>query len=151
MNNNLIICPNCGRNNKQNNKFCEYCGNALNQLNNAKTVQEPEETEEDAKKAKELGLISLALYFLGTTICGLFRSMLPDSLSPIITSMAGLCPTAGIITMVYGRIKYPKNKFLKIVMWIIIATIIVGIIVSIVLFIACMMMCGQIATNPNCG
>ena len=115
---NTRICPNCGANNKTDSNFCVSCGTKIEQ-NDVETVNN-QSVKSEASNAKMLGIISLVLYFAGTTILSIVTSFLSESFSVMFSSLAGLCPILGIIVMIIGRVKYPTNKFLKVVMWIII-------------------------------
>jgi hypothetical protein len=50
-------------------------------------------------------------------------------------------PLAGIVFMIIGRVKYPSNKFLKVVMWIIIITEIVTVVAAAIIVITCFVTC----------
>ena len=140
-------CPNCGTENLPTDKFCANCGYSLTgEILTPKTM-----TEEEEKQAQNVGIIALLLYFLGSTALGAISAMLPEEVRPFLASMTGLCPMAGIGTMIYGRIKYPQSKFLKTVMWIILITIIAGIVLTIVVLISCIFACNSIVNDPSCG
>ena len=125
------FCTQCGAMNRSNSQFCTNCGCRFVQNNN--NIQE-KNNESDATK---LGIISLILYFgapaIITTLLGMFSLGAAAKLSVLY----GLCPLAGIIVMIIGRVKYPKNKFLKIVMWVIIGPIILGLILFVLLMLWC--------------
>ncbi len=109
----------------------------------------PEPTPEDNKRANILCIISLVceiLPFLIATILSIFTSTITElsevnvdteasALSEIFTNIFGtvslLLMIAGLAIMIYVRVKYPKNVFGKVLMWL---YIIVGII-SIIIFI----------------
>jgi len=107
----------------------------LNQVNNNSNS-----LDSDAN-GNMYGLVSLILYFFGTGIITWLAYILPKSLEPYISSLAGLCPLIGIIVMIIGRVKYPQNKFLKMVMWIIIFVIILLVVLFILFAIWCSTVC----------
>ncbi len=106
-------------------------------------------TPKDDKRANILCIISLAcefLPFLIASILSIFTSTITEltevnvdteasALSEICTNIFGtvslLLMIAGLAIMIYVRVKYPKNVFGKVLMWL---YIILGII-SIIIFI----------------
>ena len=52
--------------------------------------------------------------------------------------------------MIVGRIKYPKNKLLKIAMWTIIICTIVGIIAFIVIMVLLYLACSSMIPEGGC-
>lgn len=148
------ICPNCGTNNKSDSNFCKSCGKQF--IQNGSVVDEKDNIHiqnninnayvKDSEGNK-LGIISLVLYFIGTALISLISQHLPSTVRDDFSSLAGLCPLSGIIVMIIGRIKYPTNKFLKIVMWIIIGSIIFGLIAFIIFVIWCYVTCSNMDTS----
>ena len=142
---NSRICPNCGTNNKTDSNFCESCGTALEQNNVEAVNNQPVKSENP--NAKMLGVISLVLYFAGSTILSAITYFLPESYRVMFSSLVGLCPISGIIVMIIGRVKYPTNKFLKIVMWIIIGSIIFALVAAVIFMICCYVTCANMDTR----
>lgn len=142
---NTRICPNCGANNKTDSNFCVSCGTKIEQ-NDVETVNN-QSVKSEASNAKMLGIISLVLYFAGTTILSIVTSFLSESFSVMFSSLTGLCPILGIIVMIIGRVKYPTNKFLKVVMWIIIGSIIFSLVATVIFMIWCYVACTTINTS----
>ena len=142
---NTRICPNCGANNKTDSNFCVSCGTKIEQ-NDVETFNN-QSVKSEASNAKMLGIISLVLYFGGTTILSIVTSFLSESFSVMFSSLAGLCPILGIIVMIIGRVKYPTNKFLKVVMWIIIGSIIFSLVATVIFMIWCYVACTTINTS----
>lgn len=156
------ICPNCGTNNKSDSNFCGNCGKQLIQnnvvVNGQDNIQHNKNNDymvnnqtnyiKDSE-ANKLGIISLVLYFAGSLISSI-SYLLPSAVSDSFSALAGLCPLSGIVIMIIGRIKYPTNKLLKIVMWIIIGSIIFGLIAFIVFVIWCYVTCSNTDTS-GCG
>lgn len=158
------FCNNCGEpvqivNNSQNDSLIHQQNNQqvetsqMNQNNFQQVGSQPiskmsndNETLEEKKNGDRLAIISLILYFLAPGFSVLL-GLLPKELSLYISSIVGLCPMAGIVTLIVGRVKYPKNKFLKIVMWILIALIILGIIGTILFMIFCYITCANMDTS----
>lgn len=127
------ICQICGSTNEMSSQFCTKCGNQFRENNNNKNAN-----------AATLGIVSLILFFVGTGIVSIFSRFLPIDFSNAFSVLSGLCPLAGIVIMIVGRIKYPTNKFLKITMWVIILSIILSIILFVLMFMFCYITCTQI-------
>ena len=149
---NNIKCPNCGVENNSESNFCIQCGSKLVQDNSEVSEQKKENNElvvnnqvvdKDEKEAKKLGIISLVLFFAGQIICSLLGALLSGYLGEAVMALGGFCPLAGIVTMIVGRVKYPNNKLLKIVMWIIITSIIISILLCILFVIWCYITCAN--------
>ena len=140
-------CKNCGNELKENDIFCSQCGKRID--DNNEPIIENNEPVVDYKKANILTAISAILIFVlpgiitnlcmrydGTDIANFFRSL--DTIVPL----------AGIATLIYTRIKYPKHTISKVL-------IIVAIIVFIAVFIyaiAIMALCSFAACGAmqNC-
>ncbi len=142
---NFRICPNCGTNNKTNSNFCANCGTKLEQNNVEAVNNQPVKSEN--LNAKMLGVISLVLYFASSTILSAITYFLPESFRVMFSSLVGLCPIFGIIVMIIGRVKYPTNKFLKIVMWIIIGSIIFCFVATVIFMIWFCVTCANMDTS----
>ena len=152
-------CNKCGTDNNKENIYCNNCGQKLtneknDSINNSREINITEEqkdifsTEEkeikntnNEKEAKIIGLISLGLFFLGSFSLNFLATLFPKSLKMFISTLSGMCPMAGIVTMIMGRIKYPENRFLKGVMWSIIVAITLCIIAIILFTIWCYVTC----------
>lgn len=100
-------------------------------------VQKPEikETPEEKKKANILCWISLALFF-GPSFLSQFMttfltkgSMEYSQFTKVFGTLAGACALGGLVLMIVARVKYPKNMFAKVLMW-----VIIGITIAIVVF-----------------
>ena len=138
---NNIFCPNCGKENNSESNFCFNCGTSL------KNNQIEEKNKADEKTGNILGIISLVLYFSGAGITTAFASIFQNDLSDITSSLGGIAPLAGIVTMIVGRVKYPKNRLLKIAMWIIIGFTIASIILVILFMLWCYITCSNMDTS----
>ena len=96
---------------------------------------------EDAKIPNLLCVISLLLRFAGPLLLSAFSAIISnvfEDFPPTITGGLGtLCSLAAFVLMIYVRIKYPSNKFGKILMWIYIAFIIIYILLFIFIIVAC--------------
>ena len=164
-NNQKNKCLNCGFDNNLESSFCTNCGNTLNKMNSQNNFNNVVNTNDnqnlktgansninnnynrkDKTNANILGTISLILYFAGGSIILYLRNMLGNSITPIsrlLETIGGLCPLAGITVMIVGRVIYPQNTFLKIVMWFIIVSFILLVIAFIILTIACAVTCSS--------
>ena len=143
-------CQNCGTENKNESKFCTQCGKPFEEQVTDQQNNIVQTNDNDTKTANTLATISLVLFFGGSIIIGFFSYMLPTNIRYSFSSLSGICPLAGIVTMIVGRVKYPTNKFLKIVMWIIIASIIISLIIFILFIIWCYVTCST-ADYSGCG
>ena len=163
-----VFCTNCGTKINQDNKVNEE--NAQPEINNEQVVEETKVEQPVVEKpqvqqsnsnnvnnqnnnksnATLFGVLSLVLYFAGSVIISLLSYFLPADSRDAFMSLSGLCPLAGIVLMIMGRVKYPTSKFLKVVMWIIIGSIILSIIAFILLFIWCYITCSNMDTS-GCG
>ncbi|MCR4581107.1 MAG: zinc-ribbon domain-containing protein [Bacilli bacterium] len=139
----MNYCPNCGNQLPQGASFCTKCGGKLG------VYQQPQQAQispEDDKKANNLSLISLGLFFgpsaLSILSAGISASTSAGSrITAISSALSGVCTLAAIVLMIVARVKYPKNKLAKIVMWIYIALFAIGIIGSVLLILACAYAC----------
>ena len=143
-----MICSKCGTDNDINNIYCTKCGTELKNNNIYPTSEENDtiiidnsqkENDNDYNKniAIILGIISLVLYFFSPIIINRISSNMPEQSKINISSISGICRMAGVIIMIFGRIKYPNSKFLKGVMWSIIVSIVLLITAIIILIGAC--------------
>lgn len=143
------ICSNCGTENNNETVICKSCGRVLSK----DTKQEVEEVDEktnidsnieiqenDSKVGNIIGIISLVLFFgFGLIFPIVINTLNIPSLvnNTIIVLIPIISVIAGIILITYGMIKYPKNKFMKIVLAIITAAILFGIILFIIVIRLC--------------
>lgn len=146
--NGIIFCSECGFQNKIGDHVCTNCGRFLesSQVNNSIDVNK----NNNDYVPTILGITSLVLYFFGAGIFETIALFLPESIRPFVSSLGGISSLAGIVVMIIGRIKYPQNKFLKVVMWIIIGILIFGIVAMILLFLWCAITY-QTQDWSNCG
>ena len=172
-------CPKCEMNINDNSKFCIHCGYQFNNEQNSKyciscgseiipgskfcgvcgagfgtNVSVPAKTDvnDDNKNptANLLGILSLVLYFCGPVLVGFLYKILPYGYASSSSSVASLSSLAGIVIMIVGRIKYPKNTLLKVAMWIIIILILLGIVAFVLIFLWCWITCSTYDTS-GCG
>lgn len=142
---NSIKCPNCGGENIPGSHYCVKCGNPLV----PGAVNDEEENSEE-KIGNILGIISLVLYFGGPILGTIISSLLSESLRVYFSSVEGMSNLAALIIMIVGRVKYPSNKLLKTVMWIMIYMYAIGIILFILFIIWCTVTCSSYDTS-GCG
>ncbi len=153
-----MYCSNCGKELLEGAKFCPYCSSIQENNQNQVFIPQSEindkqevitEPPVDNHSANLLCTISLILYFGGpittfmlylvmavgystTESLGIFGNVL--SLMTLLSSMSGL---AAYVLMIIARVKYPKSKYAKVVMWIYIVLFILGIIAFAALAIYC--------------
>ena len=144
-----MFCSNCGTKLSENENFCTNCGKQMKVVETPQQVQvkkDIEETPEDKKNAHLLCIISLILTFASDIIAGIVSVIFPP-LGSLLVEVAPLCNLAGLVLMIVARVKYPKNKFAKILMWIYIILFLLGILAVVLLFVACMYTCSTMDTS----
>ena len=149
------ICPKCGAKIEEGIMYCYNCGSPLTQNTQQNTIQNNSmninvQNQDNDKEGDILGLISLILYFAGSGLVSALISIFPSDTRYYFSSLVGLCPLASIVVMIVGRIKYPKNKLLKIAMWTIIICTIVGIIAFIVIMVLLYLACSSMIPEGGC-
>ncbi|MBR2710967.1 MAG: zinc ribbon domain-containing protein [Bacilli bacterium] len=174
----FVFCTNCGTKIKQDNNVNEE-KNTQSEVNNEQVLDENVVEEVKAEQsalveprveprvqpsnsykfnnqadnnsnATLIGTLSLVLYFAGSAVVTLISYFFPGDSRDAFMSLSGFCPLAGIVLMIIGRVKYPTNKFLKVVMWIIIGSIILGLFLFILFVIWCYITCSTMDTS-GCG
>ena len=135
---NSKFCPSCGKENESNDMFCSNCGKSLN---NNVVDNNTTNNNVDSSQGDKLGLISLLLYFGASLVFSIITLSLPEDVRNYFSALVGMCPLAGIVVMIVGRVKYPNNRLLKIVMWVIIISIILEIVLFIILVVVCYISC----------
>jgi len=151
-----MYCNKCGYQIKTGDLYCSNCGNKVGvDENNMNFVEVNNNTSnvnndlDETKKANTLCTISLLLSFGAGIPLGIVSVMIPF-LKALISSVAGLCPLAGFVLMIYVRVKYPDNTYGKVVMWVHIVFAIIFVVSIILLYIACYLACNN--TNMSgCG
>ncbi len=119
---------------------------------------------EDERKANVFCIASLicvflprVLQFLGYLLFGTLlqqvgrESVLYDRISGALSALGILFLIAGIVLVIYVRVKYPKNIFGKVLMWIYIVLAVLILIAFIVMLVACTLACSYlIETCQGC-
>ena len=145
-----MYCRNCGTKIDDNESFCTNCGTPKENINNnVPTKVEVKNTEmspEDTKNANLLCILSLVLTFGSDAILGVIMVVFPP-LGSILSSISPLCNLAGLVLMIVARVKYPKSKFAKILMWVYIGLFIASILLVVLVIVACMYTCGTMDTS----
>ncbi|MCR5529643.1 MAG: hypothetical protein K6F49_10540 [Saccharofermentans sp.] len=106
------------------------------------------ETREEKKAAEKMCIISLVCMYASPVVFGtMFYGLesLGESLGSDIISYLALIPgliyclsgIAAIVLMIVARVKYPKNTFAKVVMWIYIGQAILSVVATILTIIFC--------------
>lgn len=145
------FCSNCGAELIPGTKFCGVCGMSLNPNNvvSDRVVNNNHNkvSNEDGSTPTVLGIVALVLYFIGAPLISSLFYGLSGNLKSSLSSLSSIAPLAGLVTMIYGRVKYPNNKFLKFVMWVILISILLGIVLFVLFFIWCWATCASIDTS----
>ena len=147
-------CQKCGTIINDGDSFCTQCGTPVKiETSNEKIVtNQPEQSKDvfdENIKGNKLCILSLilkyAVGFIGGGIIELFSNIFPsvsDSVADLIFgtlfSLVGISSLAAFVLMVVVRVKYPKNTFGKVLMWIYIVEIILAIIAIVLIFLMCM-------------
>ena len=119
---------------------------------------------DDERKANVFCIASLicvflprVLQFLGYLLFGTLlqqvgrESVLYDRISGALSALGILFLIAGIVLVIYVRVKYPKNIFGKVLMWIYIVLAVLILIAFIVMLVACTLACSYlIETCQGC-
>lgn len=146
-----MFCEKCGNKLTPGDSFCTQCGAPISEQNvqvitQPKTMEDPEEK----KKANMLCTISLILKYGMGLITGVVAGVMsaignPSSSSysviasanTVLASLTGIAGLAAFVIMIVVRVKYPKNTFGKVIMWIYIVELILSILAAIILIVAC--------------
>ena len=144
-----MFCSNCGKKLDDNEKFCSNCGklreDRFQEEGNGSNVNNAVQKSNDERVPNILSLFSLILGFgIGSTIA-LINVFIPNAEAFLANlGITGSFPLIGLVIIIITRIKYPKNKFSKIVLWIYIIFFIIGIIAMVLFLAACINLCGSI-------
>lgn len=145
-----MYCRNCGTKIEDNESFCTNCGTPKTDINNEVPtkveVKNDEMSPEDTKNANLLCILSLVLTFGSDAILGIIMVIFPP-IGTILSSISPLCNLAGLVLMIVARVKYPKSKFAKVLMWVYIILFILGILAIVLIIAACMYACGTMDTS----
>ncbi len=136
-------CNRCGMVNTMDAQYCSNCGEYLDSsMNNSVN----NDADMDKKKADNMATISALLFYLGAWVVAIISKIIPV-IGDLLYNMRGLCSIAGIVIMIVGRVKYPDNKALKIVMWAIIVTIAVLVILVILYIVSVTSIIDRVSTS----
>lgn len=136
-------CNRCGMVNTMDAQYCSNCGEYLDSsMNNSVN----NDADMDKKKADNMAAISALFFYLGAGVVAIISKVIPV-IGDLLYNMRGLCSIAGIVIMIVGRVKYPDNKALKIVMWAIIVTIAVLVILVILYFVMAAGIYNRVSTS----
>lgn len=139
-------CPNCGTRNNIISLYCSTCGKQLdkkNIINNTQNIINTNKNIINDKKGNILAIISFIICYIGISYVPFISTELTENNSIIIF----ICPLLGIVLMIFGRIKYPNNIYLKILMWLIIA----GIIFHLMIYIFVTTFCSDLINASKAG
>ena len=125
-------CNRCGMVNTVNAVYCSNCGGYLDSnmnMNNSMNSNMNNSIDIDKQKAKKraekMATIALYMFYVAPLFALYLGSATYNSLLALVCKILILGPIVGIIVMIVGRIKYPYNNSLRVVMWAIIVTIMV--------------------------
>ena len=148
-----MFCQKCGAKINEGDSFCTQCGTPVEietPKDNTVTNQtdKPKDVFDENIKGNKLCIISLILKYGVLAIGGGIIELLSHFINNISVNtsdfivatlfvIVGICSLTAFVLMVIVRIKYPKNTFGKVLMWIYIIEIILAIIAIVMLFLAC--------------
>ena len=114
-------CNRCGMVNTVDAVYCSNCGGYLDSnVNNT--------VDKAKKRAEKMATIALYMFYVAPLFSAYLGSVAYNSLLVLVCKILILGPAFGIIVMIVGRIKYPYNNSLRVVMWAIIVTIMVMLV-----------------------
>ena len=150
------FCEKCGNELESGSKFCAGCGSKVTEEKKEVVKAEPVKAEPVTNKqgGNIFGILALCLYFGTYLVYGLLYGLLytydyDSIIFRYLSSAAGTLPIAGIVLMIIGRVKYPNNKFLKVVMWIIIVAAIITCIAAVIFLVTCFASCLACAASES--
>ncbi|MCF0106035.1 MAG: zinc ribbon domain-containing protein [Holdemanella sp.] len=123
-------CKNCNTMNVPNATFCQKCGMPLY-------------TPQKDRTPDILCLISVVLMLAGAPIRKLLLELNRNNLAyigpfyRILYSIFEILPLVAIVLMVIARVKYPENRFAKILMWVYIIGFVVMLLVLAITILSC--------------
>ena len=118
---NVKRCNRCGMVNTVDAVYCSNCGGYLDSnINNT--------VDKAKKRAEKMATIALYMFYVAPLFALYLGSATYNSLLVLVCKILILGPAFGIIVMIVGRIKYPYNNSLRVVMWAIIITIMVMLV-----------------------
>ena len=128
-------CNRCGMVNTVDAVYCSNCGGYLDSnmnMNNSMNSNMNNSIDIDKQKAKKraekMATIALYMFYVAPLFALYLGSATYNSLLALVCKILILGPIVGIIVMIVGRIKYPYNNALRVVMWAIIVTIMVMLV-----------------------
>ena len=148
-----MFCNNCGNQINPGEGFCTKCGTAVQSATPQATNNNITVNQEENKKANMLCVISLILKYGVGVIVGIIYGIMggltsvsttsystSSSIGVLGTALSGLASIsslAAFVIMIVVRVKYPKNTFGKVLMWIYIAELILAIIGLVIIIASC--------------
>jgi uncharacterized membrane protein YvbJ len=143
----MNFCSKCGNKLQPGQAFCTNCGNKIgvnNQVvNNTPSNNQQTISPEDDKMANLLATLALILFFSPGIPTILNSVKVFYQLSKALETITSMGLLASIVLIIIARVKYPKNKFSKIVMWIMIGMTALGLVLIMIIMLACVTMCAS--------
>lgn len=142
----MKYCNKCGAPLAEGVKFCTGCGNKIEQQVKKDVTNNITSPEED-KSANKLGIISICMYIGGPVLSYVFSFLTTIFTIALDNSMASLISTlvmslgvfairlTSYVLMIIMRVKYPNNKFGKILMWVYIGLLLARVLVIVLIVI----------------
>ena len=120
-------CNRCGMVNTVDAVYCSNCGGYLDSNMNMNSNMN-NSIDIDKQRAEKMATIALYMFYVAPLFSAYLGSVAYNSLLVLVCKILILGPIVGIIVMIVGRIKYPYNNSLRVVMWAIIVTIMVMLV-----------------------
>lgn len=142
-------CKNCGNELKENDIFCSQCGKRVD--DNKEPIIENDETSIDYSKANILTAISAILIFvIPWIISNLCMRYDGTDIANFLRSLDTIIPLAGIATLIYTRIKFPKHALSRVFLILLIILFIAILVYSITIMALCSAtICGAMQNCPG--
>lgn len=143
-------CKNCGNELKENDIFCSQCGKRIDENNNDPIIENSKPIT-DYKKANILTVISAVLILV---IPGILTNIIVrfegSNIAEFLKSLTTIVPLAGIATLIYTRIKFPKHTLSRVFLIALIILFIAIFIYSIAIMALCTAtICGAMQDCPG--
>jgi hypothetical protein len=144
-------CNKCGKELKENDKFCPECGQVVNEIKEEvkeeikKEEVKPQEPVIEEKRIVSgmkndtfFCVLSLIFYIGGPALSKLFLMFKSySSIFETIANITRLFPLIGFGLVIYAKVKYPKSKFAKTLLIIYIILFAIAIVYIIIVVVAC--------------
>lgn len=141
----MKYCINCGTELNENDEFCTKCGTKVYEEKKEDKVVETKSEIKPSDNDKAIAFVVTSVVILIVKFLVLYVKNGYDLVTNIVYTFISIPALAAITTLIVGRIVYPKNKTLKIALWL----LLIPYIIFIVLFVWFWITCSNIV-NSGC-